>query len=137
MNNNIKNYSLLLIKPDAVIRNLESDIVKILESNNFAVLERKEFLITEDDIVILYHESKAEKHFNLLVDYLNGEKVVALKLNKENCVDSLNSLVGVTDPRKANSGTIRNIFGIDILRNSVHSSNDNRVDLEIDLIFNK
>lgn len=137
MNNKIKNYSLLVIKPDAVQRNLESQIVKILNDNNFTILDRKELTIKEKDITILYHESRREKHFSLLIEYLNGQSVIALKLEKENCVEELNNIVGQTDPQKAAQGTIRNIFGIDILKNSVHSSNDNRVDIELELIFNK
>jgi len=136
-NNKTKNYSLLVIKPDAVKRELESEIVKILKDNNFIIRDRKKLIMTEKDIMILYHESREEKHFSLLIEYLNGETIIALRLEKENCVGDLNTIVGQTDPQKAAKGTIRSIFGIDILKNSVHSSNDNRVDIELELIFNK
>jgi len=137
MNSELKNYSLLLIKPDAVKRNLESKIIDILHHNNFKIIKRKEFFIRKQDVMILYYESKQQKHFNLLVDYFNEGNVIAFKLEKENCVEALNNLVGKTDPKKSGKGTLRNMFGLDILQNSFHSSNENRVDIELDLIFNK
>jgi len=131
----MKDYSLMVLKPDAIERNLEKPIIELIRKNNLQATRRKEMLLSEAQIAVLYLESQMQSYYPRILDYLTRGKVVCYVVLGENALDRLNLLVGKTDPKLANEGTLRNIFGLNILENTLHSSNENRVDDEIVSIY--
>lgn len=124
--------TLLIIKPDAVKRNLIGKIISICEENGFKVLNIKMERLTKEKAQSFYDVHREKDFFEVLVDYITSDRIVAVLLEGEDAIQKLRELVGATDPKKARPGTIRYLFGIDITRNSVHAS-DSRESFEYEL----
>ncbi len=114
--------TLLIIKPDAVERNLIGKIISMCEDNGFKILNIKMENITREKAESFYAVHKGKEFFEKLVDYITSGPVVALLLERENAIEMLRELIGSTDPKKARPGTVRFLYGIDITKNSVHAS---------------
>ena len=114
--------TLLLIKPDAVERNLVDQIISRVEEAGLKILGMKMVLFTRKMTERFYAEHKGKEFYNRLINYMADKKVVALKLEGQNAIKALRSLVGATDPKKAEENTIRADFGLGTPQNSVHAS---------------
>ncbi|MBT89586.1 MAG: hypothetical protein CMN79_03745 [Spirochaetales bacterium] len=128
-------FSFGFLKPDIMNRKKDRETVLGELKNKMEVIKLKEIKITKKIINKLYFESKSSPHFNLLCNALLGKKSLFFIVKEKNAVDKLNNLVGITNPKFAKKGTLRNKYGIDILKNSIHSANINRVNREIFYMF--
>ncbi len=114
--------TLLLIKPDAIERNLIGKIISRVEETTLRILDIKMVLFTRQKTEQFYVEHKGEEFYNRLINYMGDKKVVALKIEGEDAIKTLRNLVGATDPKKAEKNTIRAEFGLGTPQNSVHAS---------------
>ena len=114
--------TLMLIKPDAIERNLVSKIISRVEEAGLKILDKKKILFTKEMTEQFYGEHKGEEFYNRLINYMADKDVVALKLEGLDAIGALRKLVGATDPKNADKGTIRADFGIGTPQNSVHAS---------------
>ena len=114
--------TLSIIKPDAVERNLENEIKEMFKNNGFSILKQKKIQIEKSEAEKFYKVHETKPFYNDLCEYLSSGPVVAMVLEKENAVSSNRQIMGATDPKNANEGTIRKQFGISIDKNSVHGS---------------
>lgn len=114
--------TLLVIKPDAVKRKLIGEIIKCLESE-FEILDIKLTHLNQSQAEDFYSIHKGKEFFKGLIDFIISGPVVALLLQGENAQEQLRKVIGATDPKKAESGTIRARFGKSIQQNVVHASN--------------
>jgi nucleoside-diphosphate kinase len=129
--------TLLLIKPDAVERNLIGEILSRIEGEKFKIVDLKMVQLKAEDAKRFYQVHKDKPFFNDLVDFVSNGSVVAVLLKKENAVQDLRKLVGSTDPEKSEQGTIRHAFGLDVTKNSVHASDsEESAKFEIGFFFN-
>jgi len=130
--------TLLLIKPDAVERNLIGEILSRVEKERFQIVDLKMIQLKAEDAKRFYQVHQEKSFFKDLIDFVSNASVVAALLSKENAVKDLRNFVGNTDPAKAEKGTIRSDFGLDVTRNSVHASDsEESAKFEIDFFFNK
>ncbi len=128
--------TLLLIKPDAIERNLVGKIISRVEEAGLKVLEKKTVFFSKEMTEQFYGEHKGEEFYNRLIKYMADKNVVALKLEGKNAITTLRSLVGATDPKKAEKNTIRADFGLGTPQNSVHASDSVKsAEREIDFFF--
>ena len=128
--------TLSIIKPDAVERNLASEIKEIFKSKGFLIKKEKKIQIEKSEAEKFYkvHETKA--FFDDLCTYLSSGPIVAMVLEKENAVLDNRELMGATNPKDAAEGTIRKKYGISIDKNSVHGSDSvENAKIEIDFFF--
>tara|TARA_Y100000816_G_C25951431_1_gene496345 strand:- start:393 stop:803 length:411 start_codon:yes stop_codon:yes gene_type:complete len=128
--------TLSIIKPDAVERNLDSEIKEIFKSKGFLIKKEKKIQIEKSEAEKFYkvHETKA--FFDDLCTYLSSGPIVAMVLEKENAVLDNRELMGATNPKDAAEGTIRKKYGISIDKNSVHGSDSvENAKIEIDFFF--
>lgn len=114
--------TLLLIKPDAVKRNLIGEIIKRIEEAGFKIVEMKMAKLSLPQAKRFYQVHKGKFFFDKLVKYISSGKVVAILLERKNAVKKLRELVGATDPKEAQKGTIRHDLALDGRRNAVHAS---------------
>ncbi|MFL2897496.1 MAG: nucleoside-diphosphate kinase [Candidatus Pelagibacter sp.] len=119
--NNIE-QTLSIIKPDAVERNLDEKIKTIFVKEGFKIVKEKKIKLEKVDAEKFYKVHETKPFYNDLCEYLSSGPVVAMVLEKENAVSSNRQIMGATDPKKADEGTIRKQFGISIDKNSVHGS---------------
>jgi len=114
--------TLSIIKPDAVERNLSEEIKNEFKINNFNILKEKKVKITKSEAEKFYQVHQTKPFYNDLCDYLSSGPIVVMILEKDDAVLENRKLMGATDPKKAEEGTLRKKFGISIDKNSVHGS---------------
>ena len=114
--------TLSIIKPDAVERNLEDKIKKFFEINNLKILKSKKVKITKEEASTFYKVHQTKPFYSDLCNYLSSGPIVVMILEGENAISKNREIMGATDPKKAEKQTIRNLYGQNIEKNSVHGS---------------
>ena len=128
--------TLSIIKPDAVERNLEGEIKETFKSNGFQILKEKKIQIEKSEAEKFYKVHETKPFYNDLCDYLSSGPIVVMILQKENAIKGNRELMGATNPKDAEEGTIRKKYGISIDKNSVHGSDSaDNAKIEIDFFF--
>jgi|TARA_B100000809_G_scaffold193774_1_gene192803 nucleoside-diphosphate kinase len=134
--NNLE-QTLSIIKPDAVERNLSEEIKSEFEKSGFNILKEKKIKLEKSDAEKFYKVHQTKPFYNDLCDYLSSGPIVVMALEKENAVTDNRKLMGATDPKNAESGTLREKYGISIDKNSVHGSDSvENAKIEINFFFN-
>ena len=128
--------TLSIIKPDAVERNLENEIKEIFKNNRFNILKEKKIQITKSEAEQFYKVHETKPFYNDLCAYLSSGPIVVMVLEKEDALLGNRKLMGATDPKDAEEGTIRKKYGISIDKNSIHGSDSvENAKIEIDFFF--
>ena len=128
--------TLSIIKPDAVERNLENEIKEMFKSNGFVILKEKKIQIEKSEAEKFYKVHETKPFYDDLCAYLSSGPIVVMVLEKDNAVLGNRELMGATNPKDANEGTIRKKYGISIDKNSVHGSDSvENAKIEIDFFF--
>ncbi len=128
--------TLSIIKPDAVERNLDSEIKEMFKSNGFQILKEKKIQIEKIEAEKFYKVHETKPFYNNLCDYLSSGPIVVMILQKENAVKANRKLMGATNPLDAEDGTIRKKYGISIDKNSVHGSDSvENAKIEVNFFF--
>ena len=128
--------TLSIIKPDAVERNLDNEIKQMFIKNGFNIFKEKKIQIEKSEAEKFYKVHETKPFYNDLCTYLSSGPIVAMILEKKNAVSDNRKLMGATNPKDAEDGTIRKKYGISIDKNSVHGSDsvENAI-IEIDFFF--
>ena len=130
--------TLSIIKPDAVERNLENKIKSFFQKNNIKILKSKKIKISKEEASEFYKVHQSKPFYDKLCSYLSSGPIVAMILEGENAISKNRQLMGATDPTKAEKGTLREMYGISIDKNSVHGSDSaENAKIEINFFFNK
>ena len=128
--------TLSIIKPDAVERNLDNEIKEIFKSKGFLIIKEKKIQIEKSEAEKFYKVHETKPFYDDLCNYLSSGPIVVMVLEKENAVLENRELMGATDPKDAEEGTIRKKYGISIDKNSVHGSDSvENAKIEIDFFF--
>ena len=130
--------SLVLIKPDAIQRGLAGTIINRLEKPGLKLVALKMLYLDKALAKQHYAIHKDKPFFNSLVNYISSAPIIAAVFESEGAVEVIRELMGATDPAKAEAGTIRGDFGLDIERNVVHGSDSvETAEEEIKLFFSE
>ncbi len=130
--------SLVLIKPDAMQRGLAGTIISRLEKQGLKLVAIKMLRLDKDLAKRHYAIHKGKPFFDGLVDYISSAPIIAGVFEGKNAVGVIRKIMGATDPAKAEAGTIRGDFGLDIGQNTVHGSDSvEAAEHEIKLFFAK
>jgi nucleoside-diphosphate kinase len=130
--------SLVLIKPDAMKRGLGGVIINRFESQGLKLIALK--MLHMDKALAQRHYSvhTDKPFFKDLVDYIISTPIIAAVFEAEKAVERIRKIMGATDPAKAELGTIRKDFGVDIQQNAVHGSDSTEnAGKEIKLFFSE
>ena len=114
--------TLSIIKPDAVKKNAIGKIIDRFESNGLRIAAARKLQLSTQNAQDFYAVHKERPFFRDLVDFMTSGPVVVLVLEGENAVKKNRELMGDTDPKKAQKGTIRADFAESIDANAVHGS---------------
>tara|TARA_Y100001970_G_C14056120_1_gene761649 strand:- start:548 stop:958 length:411 start_codon:yes stop_codon:yes gene_type:complete len=128
--------TLSIIKPDAVERNLDQQIKSIFVKNGFKIIKEKKIKLEKNEAEQFYKVHQTKPFYNDLCEYLSSGPILVMVLEKKDAVLANRNLMGATDPKKAEEGTIRKSFGISIDKNSVHGSDSTEnAKIEIEFFF--
>lgn len=114
--------TLMLIKPDAVERNLVGKILARVEEAGLRIQRLRMVRLAPEQAREFYKVHEGKSFLDSLVGFMSSGPIVAAVLEGEDAIDRLAGIVGATDPAKAAAGTIRREFGLNIEKNSVHRS---------------
>jgi nucleoside-diphosphate kinase len=114
--------TLSIIKPDAVAAGKIGPIIANIEAVGLHVVAMRMTQLTADQTSMFYAAHKERHFYKSLVEFMSSGPVVVMALEGENAVVAYRTLMGATDPAKAQKGTLRRQFGTSIEKNAVHGS---------------
>lgn len=128
--------TLSIIKPDAVGKNCIGAIIDRFEKNNLRIIAAKMLHLTPDQAEKFYDIHKDRPFFSDLVSFMTSGPVVVMILEGENAVEKNREIMGATNPKEADAGTIRADFAETIDENAVHGSDSaENAEKEIQFFF--
>jgi len=114
--------TLAIIKPDAVKRGLQGDILSRIQMAGFAIVAIKSLRLSKGEAEGFYAVHKARPFFGELTDFMSSGKAIVMVLEAEGAIPKWRDAMGATDPAKAAPGTIRRDLGTSIQFNCTHGS---------------
>ena len=114
--------TLAIIKPDAVKRRLAGKILQRIEDAGFSVRAMRRLHLSKQQAEGFYDVHRARPFFASLTDFMSSGPCVALVLEADDAIKKWRTLMGATDPAKADAGTLRKEFAESIERNATHGS---------------
>ncbi len=114
--------TLAIIKPDAVSRNLQGEILSRIHKAGFRIVTIKTMILTNGEAAGFYAVHKGRPFFSELTDFMSSGKIFVLVLEAEGAILKWRESMGATDPQKAAPGTIRRDLGTSIGNNCTHGS---------------
>ena len=128
--------TLSIIKPDAVERNLQDEIMDEFNRKGFAIIKEKKIHLSKSEAEKFYKVHETKPFYNDLCENLSSGPIIVMVLEKEDAVSENRKLMGATNPKEAEDGTLRKKYGISIDKNSVHGSDSiENAKIEIDFFF--
>jgi nucleoside-diphosphate kinase len=127
-----------IIKPDATRRNLTGAVTKMLEEAGLRVIASKRIQMTKEQAEGFYAVHAERPFFGELVEFMTSGPVVVQVLEGEDAVVRNRKIMGATNPKEADEGTIRRTYAESIEANSAHGSDsDENAAIEIAYFFNE
>ena len=125
-----------IIKPDATRRNITGAVTNMLEKAGLRVVASKRIRMSREQAEGFYAVHRERPFFNDLVAFMTSGPVVVQVLEAEDAVALNRKVMGATNPKEAEEGTIRRTFAESIEANSVHGSDSaENARIEIDFFF--
>jgi nucleoside-diphosphate kinase len=115
-------YTLAIVKPDAVSRGLAGRVLAHLEESGFRIRALRMLRLTEAQAQEFYAVHRERPFYASLVTFMTSGPVVPVLLERENAVNQLRQVIGATDPKEAAPGTVRALFAESKERNAIHAS---------------
>ena len=129
--------TLSIIKPDGVARGLVGEVIKRLENNRLKIIGMKMLKMTKEQAERFYAVHEERPFFQSLTYFMTSGPIVVMVLEGEDAITKYRDIMGATDYREADPGTIRKDFATDIEKNIVHGSDSpETAALEIGFFFN-
>jgi nucleoside-diphosphate kinase len=114
--------TLAILKPDSVAAGRAGSILAHLEKEGFRIRGLKRIRMTSDQARRFYAVHRERPFFEGLVKFMTEGPVLVAALERDDAVAHLRKTMGATDSRKAEPGTLRNLYGTDVERNAIHGS---------------
>jgi nucleoside-diphosphate kinase len=118
----MSNRTFTMIKPDAMKNGHAGAILDKIIKGGFRIVALKQTQLTRKNAGAFYEIHKERPFYGELVDFMSSGVIIAAILEKENAVADFRTLIGATDPAKADEGTIRKLFATSVGENAVHGS---------------
>jgi nucleoside-diphosphate kinase len=133
---NMSNRTFTMIKPDAMKNGHAGAIIDRIIKEGFRIVALKMTKLTEEKAGEFYAVHRQRPFFGELVSFMSSGPVIAAILEKENAVSNFRTLIGATDPAKAEANTIRKLYAASVGENAVHGSDsDENARIEGDFFF--
>ena len=116
------NRTFTMVKPDAVAAGNTGNILAMIEQAGFKIVALRMTQLSSAKAGEFYAVHKERPFYGELVDFMSSGPIVAAILEKENAVSDFRTLIGATDPSKADEGTIRKKYAKSVGENAVHGS---------------
>lgn len=132
----MSNRTLAMIKPDAMKKDYAGAVLDMIIKRGFRIVALKQLKLSAEKAGEFYAVHKERPFYEDLVTFMSSGPIIAAILEKENAVADFRTLIGATDPAKAEEGTIRKTYASSIGENAVHGSDsDENAKIEGDFFF--
>ena len=132
------NRTFTMIKPDATGAGNSGAIIQQIEKAGFRIVAMKKARLSTELAGKFYEVHKARPFYSELTAYMSSGEIIPMILEKDNAVEDFRKLIGATDPKKAEPGTIRALFAKSIDANAIHGSDsDANAELEGSFFFSQ
>ena len=129
-------YTLGIIKPNAVSSGYTGKILSKLEDSNFSMEAIRVMRLNSENAGAFYAVHKERPFFPSLVSFMTSGPIVPVVLQKKDAVSEFRRIIGATDPNNAEDGTIRQLYGVSIEENAIHGSDSSEnARIEIEFFF--
>lgn len=118
----MSNRTFTMIKPDAMKNGHAGAILDKIIKSGFRIVALKQTRLSKEKAGEFYAVHKERPFYGELVDFMSSGLIIAAILEKDNAVTEFRTLIGATDPSKADEGTIRKLFATSVGENAVHGS---------------
>lgn len=126
----------IMLKPDAIEREIVGKIIDRIESSPFHIIHIKSFYLTFELINNLYSHHSDKPFFNYIINYMSRGLVIGIIVEGNNVVEGIREIIGPTNCMEADKNTIRGEFCMDSKENIIHSSDsDESAEKEISIFF--
>jgi len=115
-------YTLSIIKPDGVSRGVVGEVIKRFEDTGIRIVAMKMVHLSKEEAEGFYEVHREKPFFDSLTDFMSSGPIVVMVLEGEDVIRRNRELMGATNYKEAESGTIRADFATDIEKNIVHGS---------------
>ncbi|MBN1624930.1 MAG: nucleoside-diphosphate kinase [Deltaproteobacteria bacterium] len=134
----MKERTLSIIKPDGVSRNLIGEVIRRIDGQAIKIVAMKMILMTKQQAKGFYAVHEGKPFFESVTDFMSSGPCVVMILEGEDAIKRYRKLMGATNYKDAEEGTIRREFAKDIEKNIVHGSDSRETaEFEIGYFFNK
>lgn len=134
----MKERTLSIIKPDGVSRNLIGEVIRRVEAQDLKVVAMKMILMTKQQAKGFYAVHEGKPFYESVTDFMSSGPCVVMILEGEDAIKRYRKLMGATNYKEAEEGTIRREFAKDIEKNIVHGSDSRETaEFEIGYFFNR
>lgn len=130
--------TLSIIKPDGVSRNLIGEVIRRIEGQGLKVMAMKMISLSKEQAKGFYAVHEGKTFFESVTDFMSSGPCIVMVLEGEDAIKKYRKLMGATNFKEAEEGTIRREFAKDIEKNIVHGSDSRETaDFEIGYFFNR
>ncbi|ACO04170.1 MULTISPECIES: nucleoside-diphosphate kinase [Persephonella] len=130
--------TLMLVKPDAVRRNLEGKIIAHVQEKGFKLVALKKLKLTKEQAQQFYIVHKDRPFYDELCEFMSSGPIVAMVWEGENAISRIREIMGATNPEEAEEGTLRKLYGTNVGENAVHGSDSpESAKVEIPFFFSR
>ena len=132
----MSNRTFTMIKPDAMKKNVQGEIIDRIIKGGFRIVALKMTWLSKEKAGEFYAIHKERPFYGELVEFMSSGPIIAAILEKSNAVASFRQFIGATDPAKADEGTIRKLYAASVGENAIHGSDsDANAKIEGDFMF--
>lgn len=130
--------TLVIIKPDGVCKRLIGKVLSRFEEAGFKIVGLKMLILTENICDEFYASHKGKFFYETYKEFMLSAPIIACVLEGKNVINEVRIMIGNTDSKKAQIGTIRNLYGLNNKRNVVHTSDSPQAaEYEINYFFSE
>lgn len=130
--------TLSIIKPDGVNKRIIGKVISMFEEKGIKVIGIKMLFLTKEKAMGFYRVHRDKPFFDSLTNFMSSGPIVVMVLEGDDVINRVRNIMGATDPKKAEKGTIRNMFASDIEKNIVHGSDSvESASIEIPYFFSE
>ena len=127
---------LVFIKPDGVKRGLIGEVIRRFERKGLKVVALKMLRLSREEAEKLYSPHMGKPFFKDLVEFVTSGPIVAMVLEGDKAIEVVRRMIGKTNPKEAELGTIRGDFAMDVMKNVVHASDSpESFEREVKILF--
>ncbi|MDA0330873.1 MAG: nucleoside-diphosphate kinase [Bacteroidetes bacterium] len=132
------NRTFTMLKPDSIEEGYMLPILNMIKEAGFKIIALKYKKMTKEEAEEFYSIHSDKPFFKDLIQFMTRGPIVAVALEKNNAVEDFRKLIGSTDPKEAEEGTIRNKYAKSKGENAIHGSDsDENADIEISFHFSE